>query len=107
MSPRGSESPLTERLDEVAATLQGIDRGGEGTAVAYRVGGALFAVVEGGRASFRLKPDIAAAALRTPGARPSDRGQGWVDLEPETLDSFALDRAAAWFESAARHARVA
>lgn len=95
---------LRERLDEMAAELDGIERLAEADAVSYRAGGVTFAVLEGPRASFRLKGDIAQAALRTPGVRPSGRGPGWVELEPERIDLFALDRAVAWFESAARYA---
>ncbi len=95
---------LHERLDEVAAELGGIERLAQADVVSYRVGGVTFALVEGPRASFRLKGDIAQAALRTPGVRASGRGPGWVELEPERVDLFTLDRAVAWFESAARHA---
>ena len=106
MSAEGPVSPLGERLDEVAAQLKGVERRVEEGAIAYRAGGVTFAIVKGGRASFRLKPDIAQAALRTPDVHPSVRGSGWVELEPGTPDAFALDRAVAWFESAARYARV-
>lgn len=65
----------------------------------YLRGGVLFAV-SGPMAEFRLRPDIVAAALRTPDTRPSDRGPAWVGFAPETLDQFAIDRATAWFRLA-------
>src|SRR5271157_2823653 len=62
----------------------------------------LFATRENGWLNFRLRPEIAAAALRTPDTAVSSRGREWVSLAPAALDSFALDRATAWFEVAWR-----
>jgi hypothetical protein len=62
----------------------------------------LFAVLAGGVAEFRLRDEVAAAALRTPDATPSTRGAGWVRFAPGRLDGHARDRARAWLESAWR-----
>jgi hypothetical protein len=64
----------------------------------YVAGGVAFAAVDGRGASFRLRPEIAAAAVRTDGTRRSDRGPEWVTFEPRTWDRYALDRATSWFE---------
>jgi hypothetical protein len=64
----------------------------------YAVGGVVFAAVDGRAGSFRLRPEIVAAALRTGGVRRSERGSQWVSLEPNQWDRYALDRATAWFE---------
>jgi len=70
--------------------------------VELRLGGEPFGMVIGGVVELRLRPAVAAAALRTPGTAPSGRGTGWVRFEPSVLDEFARDRAAAWLESAWR-----
>ena len=64
----------------------------------YRLRGVTFASVEGRGASFRLRPEIAAAAVRTGATRRSDRGPEWVTFEPRAWDRYALDRATSWFE---------
>jgi hypothetical protein len=75
-------------------------------AIEYVRADRLFAAVEAGgaSASFRLAPAVAEAAIRTPDTGPSDRGRGWVTLSPRVPDGHAVDRAAAWFESAWRAA---
>ncbi len=72
--------------------------------VVWTRGGDAFAALaaDGSRAEFRLDPAIAAAAVRTPDAGLSERGQGWVRFRPATLDGHAVDRATAWFISAYR-----
>ena len=95
---------LAIRLEEVASTLDGITRRAVESGVEYATGGRVFAMVEPGRASFRLRPDVAEAALNTPDVRAGDRGPGWVSLAPAEPDRFALDRAISWFAAAARYA---
>jgi len=70
----------------------------------WRLRGASFAAVHGPVAEFRLDPMLAGAAVRTPDARPSQRGTAWVTFEPVELDDLALDRAEAWFVAAFRRA---
>jgi hypothetical protein len=72
--------------------------------IAWSRGSDVFAALAAGGASaeFRLDPAIAAAAVRTPDAAPSPRGQGWVRFAPAALDGHAIDRATAWFISARR-----
>ncbi|HMJ80967.1 MAG TPA: hypothetical protein VK592_07990 [Candidatus Dormibacteraeota bacterium] len=94
---------LPALLEDVADEL-GAERGDADGAREYRRAGVAFAASGEGGAEFRLRPDIAAAALRTPAVRPSERGQGWVRFEPQQLDQFGLDRATAWFEAAWREA---
>ena len=54
--------------------------------------------------TFRLDPAVAAAAQRTPDTVTSERGPDWVVFAPVVLDAPAVDRAIAWFGSAARRA---
>jgi hypothetical protein len=95
---------LAEAIDRLAGELDEVRRRTVGTAVEYDRGGMLFAVREPGRLSVRLREDIAAAALRTPDTAASDRGAEWVALAPAVADSFAIDRATSWFETAWRFA---
>ena len=74
--------------------------GGDG----YRAGRTVIVVVNGGTAEFRLRADVAAAAARTPDARPSPRGPEWVAFSPTTIDRFTRDRVTAWLEFGARQA---
>ena len=82
---------------EVRSTL-GVTEYAVGGAVGGSVGGSVFAAVDGRAGSFRLRPEIAAAALRTGGVRRSERGPDWVTFEPTQWDRYALDRATSWFE---------
>ena len=68
--------------------------------IEYAVRDVVFATVDGHgvSGSFRLRPEIAMAALRTGGVRRSERGPSWVTFEPAVWDRYALDRATAWFE---------
>lgn len=97
---------LSAALTAAAAELAGvIGREGAG-AIEYGLGDRPFATVEadGGAASFRLSPAVAAAAVHTPDTEPSPRGPDWVTLRPAVVDGHAIDRAVAWLESAWRHA---
>jgi hypothetical protein len=66
------------------------------------VAGATVAILERDRLEVRLRPAVAAAALRTPDTGSSTRGRGWIRFAPAELDAFARDRAMAWLESAVR-----
>ena len=66
------------------------------------VSGTVVAVLAPGALELRLRPAVAAAALRTPDVEPSSRGPDWVRLQPAAIDGFARDRATAWLESAVR-----
>ncbi len=91
-------SGLPELMDLAAAELRDVDRHATADGVDYALGDVLFAQVHGGRAAFRLRPEIAAAATRTDDAGPSHLGSEWVEFEPRTWDRYGLDRARAWFE---------
>ena len=73
-----------------------------GDGLELRLDGDAFAVISGGGLEFRLRPQVARAALRTPDTAPSSRGSGWVRFEPMLVDDFSRDRALAWLESAWR-----
>jgi hypothetical protein len=75
-----------------------------GGGVELRLDGRPFALVEGGRAAFRLRPEVAAAALRTPDVSPVEQGDGWVWFAPPALDELARDRALAWLDHGWRRA---
>ncbi len=100
-------SSLRQILDDMAGDLEGVDVGsasGDGREYARR--GVVFASCAGTApsetAEFRLRPEIVDAATKTPGATASRRGPDWVSLRVASLDTFAVDRARAWFEAAWR-----
>ncbi len=99
---------LASLLPDVAEEVPGVTTvvGADGS-TEYRVGERAIVVLEAdGSASFRLDPAVAAAARRTPDTGASDRGAEWVRFAPPALDAHGVDRARAWFESAARRARA-
>ncbi len=98
---------LAVRIEQAATSIAGLARQAEPEGVRYALAGVPFAVVAGDRAAFRLRPDVAEAALQMPDVHASPRGPGWVELAPATLDRFALDRAMSWFAAAARYAAEA
>ncbi len=95
-------SRLLAILDEAAAASDGVARRERGESVDYEVDGTLVATVGPMGAEFRLGPEVAEAALRTPDAHASPRGPDWVAFRPRTIDRFAADRAEAWFGLAVR-----
>jgi hypothetical protein len=96
-----AESPA-DAVERLAGELEGIRRREVGKTVEFDRAGVVFATREAGRLSFRLRADIVEVALRTPETARSTRGSEWVALVAAGADSFAVDRAAAWFESAWR-----
>jgi hypothetical protein len=88
---------LADELDEVTSTA-------EAGATAYARGGAVFARVDGATLQVRLPADIAEAALRTPGTALDPDDRGWVRFTPGDGEQHVTDRAAAWFQTAWRHA---
>jgi hypothetical protein len=100
-----NEASLGSLLDESAAQREGVERLEREGSITFSRSGRDFAALEAdGRARFRLGSVLAAAALRTPAASPSERGADWVDFRPPVLDRFARDRATSWFEAAYRRA---
>jgi hypothetical protein len=98
-----TEAPgMSEAIDRLADELADIHRHESGTLVEYVRGATVFAARQGTIVSFRLRPEVAEAALRTPDTVRSSRGAGWITLQPRVVDGFALDRVLAWFESAWR-----
>ncbi len=96
-----TESPA-EAVETLAGKLDGVRRRELGATVEYDRAGVVFATLENDRLGFRLRADIAQVALSTPDTSPSKRGPEWVALAAAAKDSFTVDRAAAWFESAWR-----
>jgi len=88
---------LAQELDEVSSTT-------DGDAVAYSMGGAVFARVSGPALEVRLPVDIAAAALRTPDTALDPDDRGWIRFTPKDDEQHVTDRAKAWFQTAWRHA---
>jgi hypothetical protein len=100
-SDEADAGPTLRRiLDDLATEFSDVDRREEADGTAYEVRGRAFAIVAaaGDRAEFWLRPEIAAAAARTPDARSSLRGADWVAFTPGEIDQHALDRVQAWFE---------
>ncbi len=87
---------LAEELDEVAGSA-------DGDGVAYARGGAVFARVSGSTLEVRLPADIAAAAMRTTDTAAGGE-PGWIRFTPQDSERHVMDRATAWFQTAARHA---
>jgi hypothetical protein len=94
---------LATRIEATAAAIDDIERRVVQDGTRYLLDGVEFAAVSGAMAAFRLRPDIAEAALKTPDVRRA-AAPGWVELRPVRLDQFALDRATSWFAAAARYA---
>lgn len=94
---------VREHIDEIAAEHPRIARREDGGETIYEVGDVPIAAVHGATIAFRLRADMVAAALRTPGTDPSSRGPEWVSFEPAaTPDRYDVDRLRSWFEMAAR-----
>ena len=91
------ESP-SEAIDRLAGELDGVQRRTTGSSVEFARGSFVFAVQTGSKVEFRLRPEIAAAGLRTTGSASSPRGADWISLDTKTRDQFTVDRTVAWFE---------
>ncbi len=97
-----TDHALATLLADHAMLLEGAEAIELADGTEWRLDGVTFAVVDRAGAEFRLRREVAAAALRTPDVAPSRRGEGWVRFAPPTLDGFAGDRARAWLDSAWR-----
>jgi hypothetical protein len=100
--PAGSAEAPAAAIERLARRLEGVQVGRRGEVIEYLRGGVVFATGERDRHSFRLRPEIARAGLRTNGASPSAAGPDWIGLDTVSSDEFTLDRARAWFELAWR-----
>jgi hypothetical protein len=99
-----TEPTFAALLAKRAELLEGAAAVPTGQGTDYLLDQVLFASLSAAVAEFRLRDEVAAAALRTPGVSASGRGEGWVRFAPARLDGHARDRALAWFESAWRRA---
>ena len=99
-----TDPTLAALIAEEAARLEGTAAVGTEMGTDYYLDDFLFASIADGGAEFRLRDEVGAAALRTPDAKSSPRGAGWVRFAPKRLDGHARDRALAWLESAWRRA---
>ncbi len=99
--PGDTLADLFERLARELADVSLVDspNGSE-----FRRGDRPFAALAGPGVEVRLHLEVAEAATRTSHSTLSRRGPGWVRFEPPSVDTFALDRAGAWFLSAWRAA---
>lgn len=98
-------SSLRAVLDAAASGAPDIDLStAPDGSTTWSVRGTTFAMLspDGTSASFLLDPIVAGAAARTPDVTRSDRGPGWVEIRPRTVDGHAADRAGAWFLSGHR-----
>jgi hypothetical protein len=95
---------LVDLAREVVGELADVSRIDGDDGAVWQRAGRPFASLAAGALEVRLQPPVARAALRTPDTSASPRGEGWVRFAPSVLDRFAADRAAAWLESAWRHA---
>ncbi len=96
------EGTLDEILVETVEDVDGVTVRAASGAREVVAAGILVAVLAPDAVELRLRPAVAEAAMRTPDVAASSRGRGWVRFAPPTVDGFALDRAAAWLESAVR-----
>jgi hypothetical protein len=98
------DESLDERVEAVIDDLGGVERRRDGEAVAYAVGGRVFATFDCDRLEAALDAAVSKAALRTPDTAASPAGPGWISFRPRVTDRYALDRAEAWVRFAHRHA---
>ncbi len=96
-----AESPA-EAVERLTGELDGVLTRKSGQTVEFVRGSIVFAVQEGTRMEFRLRPEIAAAGLRTTATSRSARGPEWIALDTTTGDGFTVDRTVAWFGTAWR-----
>ncbi len=96
--PEAADLTLADVLEDLAEDFPDVEARTDGAGVDYVVGARSFARVVGGIAHFRLRPEIVAAAVRTPAVSVSPLGPEWVAFNPSSLDQYALDRAQSWFE---------
>lgn len=89
---------LADLLDDLAAEFPDVERRTTAGGTEFVAGGHAFARLTGQTAEFRLRPEIAAAAVRTGDTAASHLGREWVAFTPRTFDQYALDRAQSWFE---------
>lgn len=88
---------LTAMVERIANELgPGVARREVGGATEYLRAGSPFAVLRGATIELRLRPDIAEAALRTPGTAPSARGPDWITFHPNSDAPQDADRLRAW-----------
>ena len=98
------DDSLDERVEAVIDDLGGVERRRAGQAVAYAVGGRVFATLDGERLEAALDAAVSKAALRTPDTASSPAGACWIAFTPRVVDRYALDRAEAWVRFAYRQA---
>jgi hypothetical protein len=96
------ETGLAGLIEAAAGRVGEVSTADQTGTTEYRRAGRAFVAVSGAVVEFRLHPDVAEAAQRTPDAGPSARGGEWVRFAPAELDQHARDRIEAWFLSAWR-----
>jgi len=102
---QGLAAEIADAIDEVVQALvpvPSVERAEED--FIWSREGRRFAGLAGATASFRIGPEIGAAALRTPDVAGSPLGTDWIAFSPPALDGHARDRLVAWFAAAHRRA---
>jgi hypothetical protein len=100
-----AEAPdLVALAAELASDLDEVTADRDGGEVSYRRGKAVFARASADALEVRLPDDIADAAERTPDTAAIPGQPGWVRFAPLGNERHVTDRAAAWFQTAWRHA---
>ncbi len=92
------EPTLVDLLADLAEEFSDVEERPVPGGIEYVTHERAFVRLTGATAHFRLRPEVAAAAIRTPAAAASPLGPDWVTFSPGPLDQYALDRAQAWFE---------
>ncbi len=93
---------LTDLVEGLAAEAGDVIPKQTPNGTVYVRSGRTFAAVDHAAIELRLMPDIAEAAMRTPSAGPSARGEEWISFAPPEWDEHATDRLDAWFRVAWR-----
>jgi hypothetical protein len=83
-------------VDQITEELGDVRTMPSAAVTEYHRGQQLFALVNGNIVTLRLRPDIAEAALRTPGTTASDRGPEWIDFAVQPGNPQDVDRLRAW-----------
>ena len=97
MTTNGSPAPTVGTVVErLTAELGDVTSSGSASGTEFKRAGQTFAVLQGSQVSLKLRPDIAEAALHTPGTSPSDRGDEWIEFQPDPSDPQDVDRLQAW-----------
>jgi hypothetical protein len=100
----GDGESVADLVRELAASFPDVQEEAEADGVRYVRSGRPVVLLRHGTVAFRLRRDVARAALTTPGTSHSSEGPEWIELAADRRDRFSRDRARAWFDFALRMA---